>query len=89
MQQHPRERVVIVHTAGTLAEAVVIRGLLESAGIHSPGSAFADPFPLREPPKGAHGVEIYALESQADAARRLIAEFLDDSSAPAPDDIVP
>jgi len=74
--QHARERVVIAHIAGTAAEAMVIRGLLESAGIHSPGSGSSDPFPLREAPKGTHGVEVYALESQAEAARRIIDEYV-------------
>ena len=75
-QQHSHERVVVVHTAGTTAEAMVIRSLLESEGIRSPGSVSTDPFPLREPPEGTHGVEIYALESHADQARRVIAEHL-------------
>ncbi|HEX2711783.1 MAG TPA: hypothetical protein VHM88_06110 [Candidatus Acidoferrales bacterium] len=71
-----REPVVIVHQAGTWTEALVIRGLLESAGINSPASTFTDPFPLREPPKGTHGVEILVLSSQADEARRIIADYL-------------
>ena len=72
---HTRERVVIAHTAGTAAEAMVIRSLLESAGIYSPGSGSSDPFPLREAPKGTHGVEIYVLESQVEEARRIIDEY--------------
>jgi hypothetical protein len=75
-QQHSKERVVVVHTAGTLAEAMVIRSLLESERIPSPGSVSTDPFPLREPPEGTHGVEIYVLESHAEKARRIIAEHL-------------
>lgn len=70
-----REPVVIVHQAGTWTEALVIRGLLGSAGINSPPSTFTDPFPLREPPKGTHGVEILVLASQADEARRIIADY--------------
>jgi hypothetical protein len=77
---HSKERVVIVHIAGTLAEAMVIRGLLESANVQSPGSVTSDPFPLREPPEGMSGVEIVALESQADEARRIIAEYLQGNS---------
>lgn len=70
-----------MHTAGTLAEAMVICGLLESANIRSPGFVTPDPFPLREPP-GTHGLDIVVLESQADEARRIIAEYLQgDSSA--------
>ncbi len=78
--QAERERFVVVHEAGSWAEALVIRGLLESAGIASPPSTATDPFPLRQPPKGMHGVEILALESQAEDARRIIADYL--SSAP-------
>jgi len=70
-----RERAVVVHTAGTATEAMVIRALLESAGIRSPGSVSTDPFPLREPPEGTHGVEILVLESHALAARELIADY--------------
>jgi hypothetical protein len=77
--QPTREKVVIAHTAGTWTEAVVIRGLLESAGITSPASTTTDPFPMREPPEGARGVEIVVLESQAEEARRIIADYLDDS----------
>jgi len=76
MQHHSQERVVVAHTAGTSAEAMVIRGLLESAGIRSPGSVTMDPFPLREPPEGTHGTEILVLESQAEHARHIIAEYL-------------
>jgi hypothetical protein len=72
---HPDEHVVIVHTADTTAEAMVIRGLLSSADIDSPGSVSSDPFPLNEPPEGTHGVEIYARESQAEEAKRLISEY--------------
>jgi len=75
-RQHSKERLVVVHTAGTLAEAMVIRSLLESEGIPSPGSVSTDPFPLREPPEGTHGVESYVLESQAEKAGRIIAEHL-------------
>jgi Putative prokaryotic signal transducing protein len=76
MQHHSKERVVVVHTAGTIAEAMVIRGLLETAGIRSPGSVTTDPFPMREPPEGTHGTEILVLESQVEHARRIIAEYL-------------
>ncbi len=70
------ERIVVVHQAGSWTEAVVIRGLLRSYGIESPASTSTDPFPMRKPPKGTHGVEILVLESQADEARRIIAEYL-------------
>ena len=79
-EYHPDERVVAVHTANTLAEAMVIRGLLESAGIDSPGSASTDPFPLNES-ADMHGLEIYVRESQADDARRVISENTAGNSA--------
>ena len=71
-----RERVVNVHTAGTTGEAMVIRALLQSEGIASPGSISTDPFPLRETPEGTHGVEVYVLESRAEDAKKIIAEHL-------------
>lgn len=77
MTAHPEaQRVVNAYTAGTASEAMVIRGLLESAGIRSPGPVTADPFPLNDPPQGTHGVEIYVLESQRLEARRIIEEYL-------------
>ncbi len=83
-----QDRVVVVHTAGTATEAVVIRGLLESAGISSPGSVSSDPFPMREAPEGLHGPEILVLESHAAEARRVIAEYAkgNTSAGPAGDD---
>lgn len=82
MNEEPtREPVIVVYQAGTWTEALVIRGLLESAGISSPAPTSTDPFPLRKPPKGTHGVEILVLESQADEARRIIADYLAGSEA--------
>lgn len=69
------QRTVVVHEAGSSTEAVVIRGLLESAGIASPASAGSEPFPMREPPKGFTETDIVVLESQADDARRVIADY--------------
>src|SRR5579864_5030432 len=50
MTYHPDEKLVIAHTAESASEAMVIRGLLESAGIHSLGADSSDPFPLNDPP---------------------------------------
>ena len=85
MAEEPtRERTVVVHQAGSSTEAMIIRGLLESAGIESPASTTTDPFPMNEPPKGTHAVEILVLESQAEEARRIIEDYLDNSEiAPA------
>ncbi len=71
-----REPVIVVHQAGSWTEALVIRGLLESSGIASPATTSTDPFPLREPPKGTHGVEIQVLQSQAEEARCIIADYV-------------
>ena len=70
------EPTVVVHQAGTATEAMIIRGLLENAGITSPPSTTTDPFPLNQPPAGTHGVEIMVLESQAEEAWRVISEYL-------------
>ena len=75
-EKSDREKTVLVHQAGTSTEAMVIRGLLESAGIASPGSAGSDPFPMREPPEGFRDSDIVVLESQAEDARRVIADYL-------------
>ncbi len=83
MTYHPDEKLVIAHTADTASEAMVIRGLLESAGIHSPGSASSDPFPLNEAPEGTHGPEIFVRESQAAEAKKLIAEYAKGNAAEA------
>jgi len=66
----------VIHTAGSATEAMVIRGLLESAGIESPGSTTTDPFPMSESGDGFRDSDVIVLESQADEARRVIAEYL-------------
>jgi len=88
-QQARPERTVIVHTAGTWTEAVVIRGLLESAGLIVPNPVSTDPFPMREPPKGPHGTEILVLESQAGEARRVIQDYLASNEGPELEDSSP
>jgi hypothetical protein len=77
------EPVVIAYLAGSPAEAMVIRGLLESAGIATPSGASADPFPLPESSENPSGVEILVLESQADDARAIIEEYQKGSDAKA------
>jgi len=48
--------------------------------IESPALTSTDPFPMREPPEGMHGVEILVLASQADDARRIMAHCLASAS---------
>ena len=66
------EPFVVVFEATTTAEALVVRGLLQSAGIDSPDFDAADPFPMKEPPEGVHGAEVWVRESQAEDAARII-----------------
>lgn len=72
----PKERIAVAYTASTVAEAMVIRSLLESGGIPSPDVNASDPFPLRDIPEGStHGAEIFVPESQVEEAHRIIAEY--------------
>lgn len=73
---HNEEKTVVIHSAGSATEAMVIRGLLESAGIACPGSRTSDPFPMGEPGVGFHGSDVIVLESQETAARKIIADYL-------------
>ena len=75
------QKTVMVHQAGSSTEAVVIRGLLESRGIVSPGSAGSDPFPMGTPPEGFRDTDILVLESQAEEAKRVIADYLTSSDS--------
>lgn len=76
------ERVVVIHRARTLAEAVILRGLLESAGIASPATSAADPYPLRLSPRGFAGSDIQVLESLADEAREILADYFASAGRP-------
>ncbi len=70
------EETVAVHRADSWTEAVVLRGLLESAGIDSPPLTRTDPYPFSNPPADFPGAEILVRESQAEEARAIIAEYL-------------
>jgi hypothetical protein len=80
-EEHSNERVVVAHVAESATEAMVIRSLLESAGIRTPGSVSTDPFPIPEDPENPHNLEILVLESQADESRKVIAEYLAGNAA--------
>lgn len=67
---------VIVHRAATSTEAMVIRGLLESAGLKVPDFSPGEPFPMHVPPAGMTDGDIVVLASQAEDARRIIADYL-------------
>jgi hypothetical protein len=74
-EDHVNEPLVVAYLAENTTEAMVIRGLLQSAGIDSPGSVSSDPFPIPENPEGPHGTEIFVLESQVKKARQVIEEY--------------
>ncbi len=74
--REPLEETVVVHRADSWVEAVVIRGLLESAGIDSPSLTHTDPYPFSNPPADFPGAEILVRESQAEDARHIIAEYM-------------
>lgn len=81
-QQHKEDQskdpVIVVHRAASVSEAVVLRGVLQSAGIKSPSDQYTDPFPLNEPPEGFTGTEILVLKSQEDDARRIIDDYYEE-----------
>jgi hypothetical protein len=67
----PNEKLVKVFDSEDESEALVVKGLLESAGIESDlmsGSLVQDTFP------GLGGMIILVREEDADAARKVIAE---------------
>jgi hypothetical protein len=74
-----KDPLVIVHHAGTSTEAMVIRGLLESAGIQVPDFTPGEPFPMHTPPAGMTDGDISVLSSQAEDAQRIIADYLNSS----------
>ena len=55
---------------------MVIRGLLESAGLKVPDFAGGEPFPMHMPPAGMTDGDIVVLQSQAEDAKRIIADYL-------------
>ena len=83
---HSQEKVVVAHVAGNTEEAMVIRGLLASAGIDSPGSSSTDPFPMSEPLDASHGVDVLVLESQLKEAQKLIADYAKDAASAVPEE---
>ena len=72
---------VKVFEAATSSEAMVVRGLLQSAGISAPGFQGAEPFPMNEPPEGSHDAEVWVPESQAEDARRILSSYSKPASA--------
>jgi hypothetical protein len=77
-QPDPNEKLVKVFDTEQESEAMVVKGLLESAGIESNLTSTAtsqDSFP------GLGGVVIMVREEDAEPARRILAEFKPPASA--------
>ena len=68
--------VIVVHHAATSAEAMVIRGLLESAGIETVDFAIGKPLTMHAHPTGFRPDDIAVLASEAEDAKRIISEYL-------------
>jgi hypothetical protein len=64
---------IVVYEAESGTEAMVLRSLLESAGIKSPQPTPSDPFPLPGGGELTSDTSILAPASQAEDARALIA----------------
>jgi hypothetical protein len=67
------EPFVVVFEAEDASEAIVLRCLLESAGLESPQPSFTDPFPGAFSSIFTRDTSILARASQAEEARQLIA----------------
>jgi len=74
MQPNPNEKLVNVFDAATEAEALVVKGLLESAGIDSDLTAAEDVEHMVHMVPGFGGMVLLVREEDAEKARRLIAE---------------
>lgn len=85
--REPLEETVVVHRADSWVQAMVIRGLLQSAGIDSPSLTRNEPYPFSNPPANFPGAEILVRESQVEEARNIIAEYISSiENAPEEDD---
>jgi hypothetical protein len=67
------EPFVVVFEAEDASEAIVLRSLLESAGLESPQPSFTDPFPGAFSNLFTRDTSILARASHAEEARQLIA----------------
>ncbi len=64
---------VVVHKSGSAMEAMVIRGLLQSAGLSTLDALEGDELLLRET---VGDTDIVVYQSEAEDARRIIADYL-------------
>jgi len=76
-----KEHAVVAYAAETPAEAMVVRSLLEGAGIHSPNPELVNPLKLPAGKIGLRLVEVWVAESKAEEARRIIREYLQEGQS--------
>jgi len=79
----PDEKLVRVFDSEQESEALVVKGLLESEGIDADMTSLAA---IQEMFPGVGGTVILVREEDAEAARRVIAEFKRSPSVEVPDD---
>ena len=78
--EHPKEPMALAYTTSTATEAIVVRSLLESAGIYAPDPESAEPFPLNEPSELSHGTDVYVFASRVEEARKIIEDYVRSNS---------
>ena len=69
-----KEKLVKVFEAPTIYRGHGGAQPARSAGIFSPDFESAEPFALNDPPEGWHDAEVWVPESQAEEARKIIAD---------------
>ena len=75
-ERRPKEAMALAYTTATATEAMVVRGLLESAGIYAPNPDSAEPFPFNEPSELTRATDIYVPKSRANEARKIIEDYI-------------
>ena len=71
-----KEPMALAYTTATATEAMVVRGLLESAGIYARNPDSAEPFPFNEPSELTNATDVYVPESRVEEARKLIEDYV-------------
>jgi len=72
----PKEAMALAYTTATATEVIVVRGLLESAGIYARNPDSAEPFPFNEPSELTNATDVYVPESRVKEARGIIEDYL-------------
>lgn len=66
---------IIIYETDTPEEALILRGLLESAGIESPASSFTEPIPLHDYSDVTRRARVMVRTSQVEDARRILLSY--------------